>query len=327
MNRRERTQQPSPVPLGAAGARRFLSVIATLLVFFCAEAQARQPWMEWKDCSLQENDSNDGDSFHVKAGGRGYICRLYFVDAPETDAGFPERVAEQGKYFGINPAQAVELGELAWKFTSEKLSRPFTIRTCRQNAMGRSNKPRYYAFVETSEGDLGELLVANGLARVHGVTTASPGSSSSAQEEQKLQRLEREARRLQLGGWGGAGRMTARLPAKASSAQPDSFDAFFHRDRLAAALPVNAARLPANPSPVFTTSAPVATTPAAAAGTKLDLNTATVAELMKIKGVGPVLAGRIIEARPFKSADELRRVKGIGPKKFAQMRPYFGAGL
>ena len=121
--------------------------------------------------------------------------------------------------------------------------------------------------------------------------------------------------------------MTARLPAKASSAQPDSFDAFFHRDRLAAALPVNAAQLPANPSPVFTTSAPVATTPAAAAGTKLDLNTATVAELMKIKGVGPVLAGRIIEARPFKSADELRRLKGIGPKKFAQMRPYFTSGL
>jgi endonuclease YncB( thermonuclease family) len=308
-----------------ARGRRFLGGIAALLVFFCADAQARQPWVEWTGCSLQENDSNDGDSFHVKAGGRGYICRLYFVDAPETDAGFPERVAEQGKYFGINRAQAVQLGELAWKFTAEKLARPFTIRTCKQNAMGRSNKPRYYAFVETSEGDLGELLVANGLARVHGVSTALPGSNSSAQEERKLERLEREARKLRVGGWGGAGGMMARLSEKTSKGQPDSFDAFFHRDQSAASSPVNPA--PVAPVPLSTPPSPGATTAAAVAGDKLDLNKATVTELMKIKGIGPVLAGRIIEARPFKSADELRRVKGIGPKKFAQMRPYFAADL
>ena len=119
--------------------------------------------------------------------------------------------------------------------------------------------------------------------------------------------------------------MTARLPAKTSGAQPDSFDAFFHRDRLAASVPVSAAPIP--PMPLPGSTAPVATAPLAHTGNKLDLNTATVAELMKIKGIGPVLAGRIIEARPFRSADELRRVKGIGPKKFAQMRPYFTSGL
>ncbi len=63
--------------------------------------------------------------------------------------------------------------------------------------------------------------------------------------------------------------------------------------------------------------------PAAGSG-QLNVNTATVAELVKIKGVGPVLAARIIAARPFKSPEELRRVKGIGPKTYAKIRPYFG---
>ena len=98
-------------------------------------AEARGPFEVWKECQLEANDSNDGDSFHVKAGGKGYILRLYLVDAPETDAGFPERVAEQGKYFGISPTQAVEIGDLARKFVEERLSRPFTVRTSRKNAM------------------------------------------------------------------------------------------------------------------------------------------------------------------------------------------------
>ena len=104
-------------------------------LFVSAGVQARAPFEVWKDCQLEANASNDGDSFHVKAGGTGYILRLYLVDAPETDAGFPERVAEQGKYFGISPTQAVAIGELAQKFVEERLSRPFTVRTSRKNAM------------------------------------------------------------------------------------------------------------------------------------------------------------------------------------------------
>jgi DNA uptake protein ComE-like DNA-binding protein len=42
-----------------------------------------------------------------------------------------------------------------------------------------------------------------------------------------------------------------------------------------------------------------------------------------IPGIGPVMASRIIAARPFKSADDLKKVNGIGNKKYAQMRPYF----
>ena len=35
------------------------------------------------------------------------------------------------------------------------------------------------------------------------------------------------------------------------------------------------------------------------------------------------MAARIISARPFRSADDLKRVSGIGEKKYVQVRPYF----
>jgi competence protein ComEA len=58
--------------------------------------------------------------------------------------------------------------------------------------------------------------------------------------------------------------------------------------------------------------------------TKLDVNAASLAELQNIPGIGPVVAQRIIEARPFKSADDLQRVKGIGAgKRYEKIRPFF----
>lgn len=47
-------------------------------------------------------------------------------------------------------------------------------------------------------------------------------------------------------------------------------------------------------------------------GELVNINTATAAELEALPGIGSVLAGRIIEARPFTSVDELTRVRGIG---------------
>ena len=47
--------------------------------------------------------------------------------------------------------------------------------------------------------------------------------------------------------------------------------------------------------------------------TMINVNTATKQELMELKGIGPVLSGRIIDARPFAHIDSIRvRVKGIG---------------
>ena len=44
---------------------------------------------------------------------------------------------------------------------------------------------------------------------------------------------------------------------------------------------------------------------------------------MRCPALDRVLAARIVAARPFKSADDLRRVKGIGAKKYERIRPFF----
>ncbi len=58
----------------------------------------------------------------------------------------------------------------------------------------------------------------------------------------------------------------------------------------------------------------------------LNPNTAGKEELMSINGIGPVLSARIIAGRPYKTVDDLLKVKGIGPKKLEHIRPYFCAG-
>ncbi|MBQ9487070.1 MAG: helix-hairpin-helix domain-containing protein [Selenomonadaceae bacterium] len=56
----------------------------------------------------------------------------------------------------------------------------------------------------------------------------------------------------------------------------------------------------------------------------ININTADAKELEKLKGVGPAIAGRIIEYREsngaFKSIEEIKKVRGIGEKTFEKMR-------
>jgi competence protein ComEA len=62
-----------------------------------------------------------------------------------------------------------------------------------------------------------------------------------------------------------------------------------------------------------------------AAATQVNLNTATVAELAKLPGIGPAVAARIVEYRQknggFKKAEELMNVRGIGEKTFLKLKP------
>jgi competence protein ComEC len=54
---------------------------------------------------------------------------------------------------------------------------------------------------------------------------------------------------------------------------------------------------------------------------RINVDTATAAELEALPGIGLVIARRIIEGRPYRSVEELDRVKGIGKKRLEEIRP------
>jgi competence protein ComEA len=68
-----------------------------------------------------------------------------------------------------------------------------------------------------------------------------------------------------------------------------------------------------------------------AAADLTDLNTADQKELAQVPGVGPKLAEAIVDHRlahgPFKSLDELKNVRGVGPLTFEKVRGHFRVGL
>ena len=277
------------------------ALIAILLGAAISDVAGHGKWVTMENCTLVPNASNDGDSFHVRVKRKEYIFRLYFVDSPETDATLADRLDEQAKYFGITVAQALQVGEMAKTFTAEKLSHPFTVYTCRQDALGRSKKERFYAIVRTGNQDLAEELVKNGLARIHGTSGKPIGLVTADGEWARLEQMQAGAKGEKVGGWGVSfNRMSARSQ-KEGGKPYDPFDSFFHPSAAVSA---------ATASP--TTAGP------------LDVNSATQQQLENLPGIGPALAGRIIAARPFKSADDLRNVKGIGAgAKYEKIRPFF----
>jgi len=58
----------------------------------------------------------------------------------------------------------------------------------------------------------------------------------------------------------------------------------------------------------------------------VDINSATVEELVQLPQVGPVIANRIVEYRnangEFKNIEDLIKVRGIGKKKLNSITPY-----
>lgn len=59
---------------------------------------------------------------------------------------------------------------------------------------------------------------------------------------------------------------------------------------------------------------------AAPAGGLIDLNSAKADEIETLPGIGPATAKAIIDGRPYKTIDDLDKVKGLGPAKIAAIK-------
>jgi len=63
---------------------------------------------------------------------------------------------------------------------------------------------------------------------------------------------------------------------------------------------------------------------------RVNINTASSAELQRVPGIGPKTAERILAMRrsvgKFHSVDDLLAVRGLGEKRLAKMKPYLTVG-
>ena len=282
-----------------------IRTVPAVIVFSCllrTPALCGAELKVFKDVVLSPNPSSDGDSLRLDLDGRTVVVRLYFVDCPETsaasDAG-ARRVREQARYFGVpEPEVILDYGQKARAFTAAALAEPFTVYTAFASAPGRSRGGRYYAFVQTASGhDLGALLVKNGLARNHGLGRGTPGGLSREETDFRLADLELAAMMKRAGIW--------------AASDPDRIVELRAEQRR------EEAELERIRSRAENASLPHG---------RLDVNHATRRELQLIKGIGPVLAGRIIAERPFERIEDLIRVRGIGPGTLEVFRDQLKAG-
>ncbi len=274
----------------------------TVLMFAGISLSHAAALQKFTNAKLINNSANDGDSFFVEAGGKSFRVRLYFVDCPETSASSmsdARRVREQTRYFGLSQAtRTIHFGNEAKIFVERILSKPFTVHTAFASALGRSAKGRVYGFITTANGDdLASLLVRNGLARTHGIGRETPNGMPRNEMIARLRDIETSAMLKRTGIW--------------SESDPDRIAELRAEQR---SEDQELKELQGQVKKIKSSQG------------LLDLNTATEKELQTIKGIGPVLAARIIAGRPYKTVDGLIKVKGIGPKKLEKIRPYVVAG-
>lgn len=284
---------------------RFRACIAavglpSLMVFWPGEARGQGDWESFPGARLVESAGGDGDSFTVEFTRdeqiEQRIVRLYFVDAPESSASADadrRRVIEQMRYFGVgSAAEVLEAGRQAHEFTLELLARPFTLHTAFATAPGRSATPRIYALIETADGrDLGAELVAAGLARARGVARALADGTPGAEHAAAMADLEAGAMLARRGLW--------------ARADADRLAQLREEERAEA----RALREAFGGVDVDRVDRPL-----------VDLNKATLVQLQTLPGIGPALANRIVENRPYTTVEELTEIRGISVELLERVR-------
>lgn len=82
-----------------------------------------KPFQKIEGCTWKTDRWNDGDSFHLITGdaGREIVARLYFVDTPEAETAYRDRLDEQAAYWGITREQAMVIAHESSKFTENRV--------------------------------------------------------------------------------------------------------------------------------------------------------------------------------------------------------------
>lgn len=153
----------------------------------CA-AEPAKPWQRLDNCKL------------IPTAGTTATAST-FVDTPEAEAEYADRVNEQAEYFGVTSSEALKLGEQASAFSKAALAGGFTIHTRWNKALGRSQEQRYYTLVYVGKADFAETLVSEGLARIYGTRTPLSDGRDSRAYLAQLATVEAGAKAARLGGW------------------------------------------------------------------------------------------------------------------------------
>jgi competence protein ComEA len=268
-----------------------------------------EPLTKLEGCRLVPTEWADGDSFQIRTSkGHEHTLRLYGADCIEwhvTDESDARRLREQCRYFGISdigktvPASfelAKGFGRTAAERVATLLKAPFTACTAFADARGDGRHQRIYAFVTLADGrDLASVLVEEGLARAFGVYRETPEGKSRDEYRETMRDLELQAAKRSAGIW--AKTNWEKLPGERRQQRQEEAEL---------SLVTGKAEVPKN--------------------MVLDLNAAARDDLLKLPGVGEVMANRIIEARPYRSLEDLLEVPGIGIKTLERLRPHLVIG-
>ncbi|MDG1358130.1 MAG: thermonuclease family protein [Akkermansiaceae bacterium] len=166
----------------------------------------------WKNCVVISHRGNDGDSFHVEAPHGREEIRLYYVDAPESAARTYRdgntnhlRIAQQGAAMGgLDQRETIKVGVDAKAFVKQLLDgKRFKVVTRSERVYGSHRK---YAFVivdwKGQRHYLHELLVLNGLARIHTKPAHLPDNTTASDQKKRLYELQSYAKDMRYGAWG-----------------------------------------------------------------------------------------------------------------------------